>query len=144
MFGDGPVGAGQEQPEVGPVGHRRPHLLPVHDPVVSGPLGPGGHCGEVGPRARLAEQLAPDLPAGEGGPEKPVLLLVGPEGGESGGHHGHTDQVDRLVPRRAGLSQPFVDDVLEARVHAETTPAGREFDPGQPELELGGPEGRRR
>ena len=40
------VGAGQQQAEGGLVGHARPHLLAVHDPLVAVADGGGGQAGE--------------------------------------------------------------------------------------------------
>ena len=57
------IGAGQEHADVGDLRARRPHLLPVDDPLVAVTHRRGGEAGEVGPGAGLAEELAPRLAA---------------------------------------------------------------------------------
>src|ERR1019366_9372725 len=59
VFGHVEVGAGEEDPEVGVVRPRCPHLLTVYHPLVAVDFGPGRQTGEVGAGGRLAEQLAP-------------------------------------------------------------------------------------
>ena len=59
------LGAGQQDPELGAVGVGRPHLLAPDHPLVAVEVGPGGQRGQVGAGAGLAEQLAPDLLAGQ-------------------------------------------------------------------------------
>ena len=56
---------GDEHAAVGEVRERVPHLLAVDDPLVAVAHRAGREAGEVGTRARLGEQLAPDLFAGE-------------------------------------------------------------------------------
>ena len=94
------VGAGHEQPPPGGVGQGRPHLLAVDHPLVAVAHRPGGEPGHVGPGPGLAEELAPDLLAGEEGPEVALPLLVGPVGEDGGRRHAVADDVAvRLVGR---------------------------------------------
>ena len=60
------IGAGHEHAPVGDVGQRVPHLLAGDDPLVAVADGPAGQAGQVRAGARLAEELAPRLLAGEG------------------------------------------------------------------------------
>ena len=69
------VGAGHEHPAVGHVGERVPHLLAVDDPLVAVAHGTGRERREVAAGAGLAEQLAPDLLAGEQRAEQPGLRV---------------------------------------------------------------------
>ena len=71
------VGAGDEQPVVGVVRARRPHLLPVDDPLVAVALGARLQAGDVGPGARLREQLAPHRVGAQQRREVLTPLLVG-------------------------------------------------------------------
>ena len=59
------VGARDEDAELRHLRARRPDLLAVDDELVAVTHRPGGERGEVAARAGLAEQLAPDLFAGE-------------------------------------------------------------------------------
>ena len=69
------IGAHDEQTPPRDVGERRPHLLPVDDPLVAVADAAGGESGEVGTGARFGEQLAPDLLAGEQRAQVALLLL---------------------------------------------------------------------
>ena len=71
------VGAGDQHPEVGDVTRRRPHLLPVDDPLVAVADGARLQPGEVAAGDRLAEQLAPRLAAGHDVGDVAVDLLAG-------------------------------------------------------------------
>ena len=75
-----PVAARDEQPEVRVVRARVPDLLAVDDPLPVLHLGPGAQAGQVRAAARLAEELAPCVFAGQDGPEKAPLLVVRPAG----------------------------------------------------------------
>ena len=70
------VGAGDEDAEPGEVGERRPDLLAVDDVLVAVAHGPRAEVGQVAARAGLAEQLAPELLAGEQREEVAVLLRL--------------------------------------------------------------------
>ncbi len=81
-FGTIGIGTGDQDGPPRLVGHRRPHLLAVDDPVtVAGArvlaYRPGRQAGEVGAGARLAEELAPDLLAGPQRTQPALALLVG-------------------------------------------------------------------
>ena len=65
VLGDGGIGPRHDDAKVRQMGVGRPHLLPVDDPLVAVAHGLGADAGEVRPRRRLAEQLAPHLVAGE-------------------------------------------------------------------------------
>ena len=55
------IGAGDEHPVLRDVAQRGPHLLTVHQPLVAVAHGARAEPGDVGARARFAEQLAPDV-----------------------------------------------------------------------------------
>ena len=74
VFGGLGIGAGDEDAEAGHVGERCPDLLPVDDVDVAVAHGPRREVREVGPGARLAEQLAPHLLAGQHRQQVPLLL----------------------------------------------------------------------
>ena len=82
-----------------------PDLLAVEHPLVAVALGPRGQAGHVRPGAGLAEQLAPDLLAGEERPEVAALLLVGAVGHQGGGDHAVADDVAQPRRRGPGLLQ---------------------------------------
>ena len=79
MLGQVRVGACEQDAPPGDVRNRRPDLLSVDDPFVAVAHGPGCKAGEIGPGARLAEQLAPDVLAGPQGGEEARSLLGGAE-----------------------------------------------------------------
>ena len=98
------------------MGQRRPHLLPVDDPLVAITDGTRRQAGDVGPTARLGEQLAPDLLVrGDLGDEARLLLLRSPlqDGGRA---HPDADDVER--PRHAGAAEFLVDHTRRAHVVA--------------------------
>ena len=74
------VGAGEQHAEVGDLRAGRPHLLTVDDPLVAVADRLGLQAGEVGAGARLAEELAPRLLAGDDVGQEPRALLVGAVG----------------------------------------------------------------
>ena len=99
-------------------GARRPDLLPVDHPLVAVAHGPGAEVGQVAAGARLAEQLAPDLLAGQQRQQVALLLLLGagvqdrrarPSRCRSGSAGGCTSARAQLV----------VDDQLVDRVGVE-------------------------
>ena len=104
------LGAGQQDPEVGQMGVGGPHLLTLHHPLVAVELGPGGQRGQVGPGAGLAEQLAPDLLAGQQREQVALLLLVG--AGVDEGRAGPSDADGVVGPPDPGPPQLVVDDQL--------------------------------
>src|SRR5206468_11876970 len=54
----------------------RPHLLAAHHPAVAAALGAGAERGQVGARAGLGEELAPELVGGEDRGEEAALLRL--------------------------------------------------------------------
>ena len=83
---------------------------PGDDPLVAVADRPGGQAGQVGARARLAEQLAPGLLAGEGAPQQPGPQLVGPVGHHGRAGHGQAEELPGPGRRGPGLGHPSVDD----------------------------------
>ena len=93
-LGDVPIGAGQQHAQVGVMGAGVPYLLPVDHPLVAVEHCRGGQAGEVRPRRRLAEQLAPQLLAGQQRSQKALpdqvgALLEDGGTGQAGGHRRH-------------------------------------------------------
>ena len=129
------IGAGEEQSEAGLVPQRRPHLLPVHHPLVAVALGPGREPGEVGARTRLREQLAPDLLGCEERPQVPQPLLVSAVVHDRGRDHAEADRVEREVRRRAGGIELLDDESLLRRIGCDAPGALRRVDPRQPGVE---------
>ncbi len=87
MFGDVEVGAGEQNPEVGDVGLRRPHLLAGDHPFVAVANRTGGEPREIGSGARLGVELTPDLLAAERRWDEPMLEGVGGVIDEGRHHH---------------------------------------------------------
>ena len=84
---------GDEDPEAGELRAARPDLLAVDDPLVAVAHRPGAEPGQVRPGPRLAEQLAPELLAGEH--RRQVALLLLRRAGEQDGRPGPAD-ADRV------------------------------------------------
>ncbi len=84
-----PVRARQQQPPLRVMGAGGPHLLAVDDPVAPVEVRSGGRAGQVGSAARLAEQLAPRVLAGEDAAQE--LFLV---------------QLAAVLEQRGGRQQP--------------------------------------
>ena len=96
------VGAGDQDRHLRVLRPRRPHLLPVDNPVVAVADGPGRHRGQVRAGARLAEQLAVDVLAGEQRTQETLALLSRAERGDRRRRHAQPDTVSFLRrPRRA-------------------------------------------
>ncbi len=70
------IGTGYEHAAICEMGERVPDLLPVDDPLVAIAYGPRREPGEVGARARLGEELAPDLLAREHRSQGSVAEIV--------------------------------------------------------------------
>ena len=144
-FGCVGVGAGDEHPPLGEVGEGGPHLLAVDDPLVAVAHGPGGEAGDVGAGARLAEELAPDLLAGEERAEVALLLLVGAVGDDGRRAHAVADRgcrVRRRSARRRRCSVSLIE-LLQPGRQAEAAVALGEVHPRQAEVELAAEERRR-
>ena len=116
-FGQVGVGAGDEDAEAGVLRAARPDLLPVDDELVAVAHGPGAEVGEVAAAARLGEQLAPELLAGEDRPQVAVLLLLAAGVEDRRRRPADADRVDRSPD--LGLGQLVVDDQLVDRVGVE-------------------------
>ena len=71
------LGAGHHEAPLRQVRHRRPHLLPVDDPLVAVEFGGGRHIGQVAARAGLRVALAPQLGDVEDLGQEALLLLGG-------------------------------------------------------------------
>ena len=87
---------------------RRPHLLAGHDVHAAALLGARREAGEVAPGVRLAEQLAPDVVAGEDPRHPPPALRLG-----AVRHQRRPDEADAAAPeqrRCAGAGQLLVVD----------------------------------
>src|SRR5436190_10030365 len=72
-----PIGARQQQSPMRLVSAGGPHLLPVDDPLIAAELGACHRTGHVGTAAWFAEQLAPDILAGQYAQQELLLLPVG-------------------------------------------------------------------
>ena len=96
MLGHVGVGAGDQDAELGDLGHRGPDLLAVDHPLVAVAHRPGGQVGQVAAGVGLAEQLAPDLLGGQQREQVAVLLRLG-----AGVHQGGPGPADADLVRRA-------------------------------------------
>ncbi|MGC0398060.1 hypothetical protein RKD27_000704 [Streptomyces sp. SAI-126] len=99
LFHDVRVGAGEQEPVVGELGSRGPHLLAVDHPHVAVATGAGAQGREVGSRAGFAEELAGEPVGAQERAGVLLALLVRSEQGD-----GHPDQAhgdaDQLGGRR--------------------------------------------
>ena len=97
------------------MGQSGPHLLPVDDPLVAVPHGPAGQASHVGPRPRLAKQLAPDFLTSEHGSQQPVLKFLGGVGEDDRCPHADANRVDvEVVVGDPGGPQLGIHHCLEA------------------------------
>ena len=76
VLGRVPIGAGEQQAVVGMMRTGRPHLLSVDDPEISLQIRACGGAGEIGTAARLAEELAPGIFAGENTAQELLFLQI--------------------------------------------------------------------
>ena len=126
------VGAGQQQPPTGAVGQARPHLLTVDHPVVTVRDRGGREPGQVGPGARLREQLTPQVLGGGQRPQPLTLhvlalcVLADRRGGHAVAH-----RVEPERHRSTRALQDAVGDGLQAAGHPEPAQAFGEVHPGQ-------------
>ena len=114
------IGARQQQAPARPVGQARPHLLTVDHPVVAVGHRGGGQPGQIGPGARLGEQLAPEVLGGRQRPQ-PLLLDVLALRVLANGRRGHA-VAHRVEPERhrtARALQDVVGDGLQAAGYSE-------------------------
>ena len=111
------AGARDEDAELGVIGERRPDLLPVDVVHVAVAFGARAEVGEVGARARLAEQLAPQLLAREHRQEVALLLLVVAERDDDRPAVPDADRVHGFGD--AGAAHLTLDDQLQRRIGIE-------------------------
>ena len=130
------IGARDEHAEARDVRERRPHLLTVDHPLVTVAIGPGRKTRDVAARTGFAEELAPDLFAGEERTQVPLLLHVAAVGDDGRRTHAVADGVAPIRTRRIRLGEPRVHDVHQPGREAEASVALREVHPREPEVEL--------
>ena len=136
VLGEVGVRARHNEAERGDVRQGGPDLLPVQQPLLAVALGAGGQPGDVGSRAGLAEELAPDLLVREEGTEVALLLLGRAVGGDGGRAHPVADGVAHPGHRSAARAQPRLGPLLVSRGQAQTARTRREVHPGQAAVEL--------
>ena len=136
MLRDVGVGAGDEHAAVGDVRQRVPHLLAVHDPLVAVADRSRREAGEVGARAGLGEELAPDLLTGEHRPQRAAAQFVAAVGHDRRAREREPEEQRAVRRRRAGLAQAPVDVALHRRREAEAAEALREVHPREAEVVL--------
>ena len=101
------VGAGDDHAVFAHMRQRRPDLLAVHDPFVAIALSPRLEAGDVGPRARLGEHLAPHVLGRDVARQPPLLLFVGAVLGQHRQAHAmRYDELERHVRVGAVLLAP--------------------------------------
>ena len=131
-------GPRQEQADVGEVGPGGPHLLAVDHPLVTAPLRLGGDRGEVGSRARLAEELATDGVAAVDGAQPALLGLPRPELLEDRPDHPQADP-ERGPGRRVVFALQLQIRLLVAGGQPAPAPLDRPGDPAEAGVEDGPP-----
>ena len=104
------VGAREQDRPARELGVARPHLLAADAEPVAVALGARAHRGEIAAGVRLAEELAPDLVAGEDRREQAALLRLGAVRDERRAGVVDADAVQQL--RRARARQLLVQDRL--------------------------------
>src|SRR6266481_8070585 len=99
----------QQKPPMRLVRAGGPHLLPVDDPLIAAELGSRHRTGHVGAAAWFAEQLAPDILAGQNAQQELLLLQISAvrengRGGEGAnadlGNADRTDALELLLDHR--------------------------------------------
>ena len=125
------IGAREQHPVVGQVRVGRPHLLPVHHPLVAVTFRSRRQPGEVGARSGFAEELAP-LVVGPGHRRQELLLLrIRAVDEDRGRDHAHPDARDR-TPRHRVAHHLLVEDRLLARRTVTPAVLGGPGDGGEP------------
>ena len=104
VLGHFPVGAGQHEGVVGPLGERAPNLGPVDDELIAVPVGPSQGTGHVGAAAGLGNELHPQLVAPDPRRDVALFLLLGAE-----------LQYDRPADRQGGNAEQ--DGHVEVHAH---------------------------
>src|SRR6266540_6392851 len=99
------VGASEQHGEVGAVRPRRPHLLPVHDPLVAVAHRTRREGSQIRARTGLAEQLAPLLLVADDRRQEAAALLLGAVRVQRGGAQVEAERVQpaEVVRRELGL-----------------------------------------
>src|SRR5438552_682932 len=108
--GRGEVRARQQDAPARELRVARPDLLAGHDPAVAAALGTGAERGQVGARAGLGEELAPELVRGEDLREEAPLLFLRSVGDERRPDQVDADPVDDLGC--AGGGELLLEDVV--------------------------------
>ena len=134
------VGAGHEHAPVAEVSQGVPHLLPVDHPFVAITHGAGAEAGEVGPRTRFAEQLAPALFTREHRPQEAVLLLIGAMGDDGGPRQRHEERGGVLADS-ARLTHTLFHQSVQVGPHAQAAEPFGEVHPGEAMVVAGTTEG---
>ena len=122
------LGAAHDEAPVRPLRERRPHLLPVDDPLVALTARPGLHVRQVGAGVRLGVALAPELGARHDAGQEPLLDL-----GRGEVDQRRTEQPLADEPgtsRTAGLGVLLVERDLEVERQPTTAVLGRPADAG--------------
>src|SRR5580658_10402696 len=91
MLGGVKVVAREQQAIVRIVGARGPYLLAADEPALAPARRAGAQSGDVGPGARLGEELTPDLLAPQRGADESALHIGRGEFHEGGHAHAETD-----------------------------------------------------
>ncbi len=121
------IGARDEHPAVGPVRERVPHLLPVDDPLVAVADRTCRQAREVGTGAGLAEELAPQLLAGEQRSQEPRLELVVGVGRDR--RRGEED-AEPVALERVGAHAGGTDALVDAPLELGRAARARRSPPG--------------
>ena len=130
------VGAHNQESVARDMSKGGPHLLRIHDPLVT-----VAHClarqpGKVRSRAWLREQLTPHFFAGKERPQVPTLLFVATPLDHRWAAHAVANRVAKVWVRATGASHSLVDDLLIFGRKPEPTMAFRKVHPRQAHVEL--------
>ena len=120
VLGHVPVGARQQQAPVRLVGAGGPHLLAVDHPLVALAVGARDGARHVRAAARLAEQLAPGVLAGEDAAQELLLMQVGAVVEDGGGGQGADARLGDAD--RADAGELLVDDGVELHRQVAAVP----------------------
>ena len=115
-----PVGARQQQAPMRLVRRGGPHLLAVDHPLVAALVGARDGARHVGAAARLAEQLAPGVLAGEDALEELLLMEIGAVRQDRRGGEGADAGLGDAD--RAHLGELLVDDGVELHRQVAAVP----------------------
>ena len=143
MLGHVGIGARDQEAEGRLVGQRRPDLLARHEPLVAVAIGPSGERRDVRTGARLGEELAPDLLAGEQRAQEPLLLLLGAVDHDGGRDHPVTNDVATRGGGSPGPGHPAQHVQLLGGARRQPALAHGEVGPREAAVELRAEEGDR-